>query len=145
MERGRTLVAAAVAAVAMAACAGGGQEEIPTPVAAAWTAEILPIGDAGANGFATITILGAGETRVNATLTGVAPDTEYPWSLWTGACGEDGERVGDPADYPVMRSNDRGSASATATLPLTLPVDATHRLEVYAPDGSTVGGCGELR
>lgn len=117
------------------------------PVAGAWTADIAAIGETGHSGFATITLNADGGTRANATLAGGSVGGVHPWAIHAGSCESEGALVGNEEAYPVLEPNERGNASATATLTETLATDEAYALRIYASseDREAVVGCGDLR
>lgn len=138
MKRAGALLMAAV--LAAAAC-GGGREVDPEPIAASWTADIAGLGGSGTSGFVTMSVLPTGQTRVNATLSGAEPDGEYQWAVRQGTCGDSGDSL--DGDYPVLRANAGGYASATATVTQALSVEEEYHVEVR-DDAETSIGCGQL-
>lgn len=138
MKRAGALLMAALAA---GAC-GGGREVDPEPIPASWIADIAGGEGSGTRGFVTMSVLPSGQTRVNATLSGVQPEGEYEWSVRQGTCGEDGAAV--DGDYPILRANPNGYASATATLTQALSVDEDYHVEVRDEAAATPIGCGQL-
>lgn len=139
MKRARALFMAALAA---GACGGGGREVDPEPIAASWIADIAGGEGSGTSGFVTMSVLPTGQTRVNATVSGVQPDGEYQWAVRQGTCGEAGAAV--DGEYPVLRANPNGYASATATVTQALSVDEDYHVEVRDEAAATPIGCGQL-
>lgn len=132
------------AALALA-CGGGGGEIDTEPIAGAWTAEIVAIGESGHSGFSTVSILGGGETRVNATLSGGSQGGVHSWGVYEGTCDDEGGLVGDAELYPALTPNELGNASATATIPNALSREEPYAIRVFqSEERDTLVGCGEL-
>jgi hypothetical protein len=66
-------------------------------------------------GFAVVAVLQDGGTRANATLTRGSAGGVHPWHIHERLCSEMGPVVGDADDYPVLRPDASGDASATET------------------------------
>lgn len=141
----RSLGFAALVAALLVGC--GGREIDRTPVRGSWIGEIEAVGDHGHSGFTTASLLSAGGTRVNVTLTGGSMGGRHPWRVRTGACGSGGEVIGDPEAYPPMEPNARGNASATATIGVDLDPDSEYHVTLHTSpeDLDTIVGCGELQ
>lgn len=136
----------------LAGCASGGETD-SRPIPAAWTADVQAMVGTEPAGFATVTVVPDGETRANLTLRGGTARGSHPWRIRTGSCpvgdsepGAVGNEVGGSEDYPHLEPNDRGNASGTATLALTLDRDDEYHLDVYqSPDDMSVVACGDLQ
>lgn len=141
----RTMTVSILLLLTGCAVIGGGQERDPTPVSAVWTADIQAVGTRGHRGFATGSILTTGETRMNATLTGGSVGGIHPWYIHEGACGETGPVVGSEEEYPELRPDAGGDASATVTLPEPLDPGDEYSVQVHQDeDPTTIVGCGDL-
>lgn len=115
------------------------------PVAGLWSADVRAMGEHGHSGFATGSILVSGETRMNLTLTGGSPGGIHPWAVRAGPCGSDGPIVGQEGAFPLLRPDQRGNASATATLDTRLDPEAEYHVVIHQSDtDDTVVGCGDL-
>lgn len=132
--------------LASSACAlAGGGETDTRPIVGAWTGEVRALGEAGHSGFATVTVFPAAGTRANLTLSGGSPGGRHPWQIREGDCGEEGDVVGSPGDYPLLEPDQAGQASASVTLATDLDADGSYSVEVLqAEDDETVVGCGDL-
>lgn len=124
----------------------GGRDVDMTPVAAQWTADVRAIGESGHSGFATGAITTTGRTRMNVTLSGGSAGGVHPWHVHVGGCDANGEIVGSADTYPVLRPDERGNASATATLELALEPDEEYSVHIHdrPDDVDTIVGCGDL-
>lgn len=129
----------------VAGCASGGHSD-PRPIPAAWTSEVLAVGEQGHSGFATVTVLPDLGTRANLTLSGGTAGGRHPWHIHEGRCGEDAGGPVGPADaYPLLQPDERGNASATASLAATLDGDEAYHINVHhSLEDPTIVGCGEL-
>ncbi|HUP21267.1 MAG TPA: hypothetical protein VM778_15120 [Gemmatimonadota bacterium] len=127
------------------AALGGGQARDPDPAPAGWTANIRAVGGHGHSGFAIGTLTRTGETRVSVTMDGGSAGGVHPWYVHQGRCGEVGERVGSPQEYPSLKPNQRGDASATATIAVPLDPDDPYSVQIHQDeDPETLVGCGNL-
>lgn len=123
----------------------GGRAVDTRPVPALWTADVQAVGDHGHGGFATGSIMVNGETRINLTLTGGSPGGVHPWGVRSGWCAGNGSLVGTEDEYPALRPNDRGNASATATLPQSLDPGEPYSVAILqGEDDPAIVGCGDL-
>lgn len=123
----------------------GGRDVDTRPVAGMWSADVRGVGDHGHSGFATGSILTTGATRMNVTLTGGSAGGVHPWAIHAGRCGSEGPVVGEEGAYPTLRPNERGNASATATLDVTLDAEAEYHLVLrQSEEDDTIVGCGDL-
>ncbi|MDX1622951.1 MAG: hypothetical protein R3199_03110 [Gemmatimonadota bacterium] len=140
------LSAAAVTAVLAGCGVLGGRQVDRTPVPAAWTAQIAATAPTGHSGFATVSIMTTGQTRANVTLSGGAAGGDHPWFIHEGDCSDPGSIMGDEGSYPRLRPNERGNASATATLDVRLDPEEEYAIVVHGgPENlETVVGCGPL-
>lgn len=147
-----TRVSLICAFLLLTGCASGGETD-SRPIPAAWTADVQAMIGTEPAGFATVTVMPDGGTRANLTLRGGTAEGSHPWRIRTGRCptgdsepGAVGDEVGGADDYPELAPNERGSASATATLAETLDPDADFHLDVYdSPDAMSVVACGDLQ
>ncbi|MDX1660629.1 MAG: hypothetical protein R3326_02460 [Gemmatimonadota bacterium] len=122
-----------------------GREVDTRPVAGLWSADVRAVGEHGHSGFATGSILVSGATRMNVTLSGGSAGGVHPWAVQAGLCGSEGPVVGREQDYPVLRPNERGNASATATLDVRLDPSADYHVVIHQSDEDhTIVGCGQL-
>jgi hypothetical protein len=129
----------------VAGCASGGHSD-PRPIPAAWTGEVLAVGDQGYSGFAIVTVLPDGGTQANLTLSGGMAAGRHPWQMRTGRCGDDaGDPVGPADAYPLLEPDERGNASASALLDASLDANEAYRVTIHGSlEDPTVVGCGEL-
>jgi hypothetical protein len=120
---------------------------------AAWTADVEAMGAEGHSGFATVTVMPDGGTRANLTLRGGSAGGHHPWHIHEGLCpaGDSepspvGIEVGRSEAYPALEPNERGNASATASLPLQLDPDAEYHVDIHqSQEDASVVGCGDLQ
>lgn len=132
-----------VAILLVTGCSG---RDVDTrPVAATWAADVRSVGDHGHSGFATGSIMVSGNARINVTLTGGSPGGVHPWGVRAGSCAGDGTLVGVEDQYPPLRPDDRGNASATATLDVALDPEAPYSVAILqSEDDPVIVGCGDL-
>lgn len=115
------------------------------PVAGLWSADVRAVGDHGHSGFATGSILVSGETRMNVTLTGGSPGGNHPWAVQSGRCGSGGPVVGQEGAFPTLEPDQRGNASATATLDTRLDPAAEYHVVIHQSNtDDAIVGCGDL-
>jgi hypothetical protein len=85
------------------------------------------------------------EVRASVTISNSLAGLAHPWSVRAGRCGEAGARRGGAGTYPPLEVRADGTAEATATLPIAMPVNAAHSVAVQrSRSDSTVIACGVL-
>lgn len=85
-------------------------------------------------------------TAVSVSLSNASPGGVHPWQVHRGQCGSD-DGVFGPADaYHAMKIDDQGRASASATLPLSMPTTGLYYVSVgaSAANAETIVACGNL-
>jgi hypothetical protein len=147
-----------MALVALAACSR--QADDPRPIAGSWFSDIQEVGEHGHSGFAVVSLAPDGGTRANVTLTGGSTGGNHPWYVQAGRCESEessgakgsngsndpnGSMVGSPGDYPALRPDDSGNASATILIDEQLDPEGDYHVKILQSSGnSTVVGCGDL-
>lgn len=121
------------------------QEQDARPIPGSWSGEIQAVGEHGHSGFAVVVLLQDGGTRANATLTRGSAGGVHPWHIHEGLCSEMGPIVGDADEYPLLRPDASGDASATVWIPVALSLDEEYSVNLHqSPEDDTLVGCGEL-
>jgi hypothetical protein len=85
-------------------------------------------------------------TAVSLSLSNASPGGVHPWQVHRGQCGAD-DGVFGPADaYHAIKIDDQGRASASATLPLSMPTAGLYFVSVgaSAANAETIVACGNL-
>jgi hypothetical protein len=109
-----------------------------------------PVDLAGAvqiKGTATMTPgSNAGNTAVGVNLTNATPGGLHPWQLRRGQCGSDEGVYGNAGAYKVLKVDDNGRASSSATLSLVMPTTGLYYVGVSASTANpeTIVACGNL-
>ena len=86
------------------------------------------------------------KTDVTMSLSNASPGGVHPWQVHRGQCGAD-DGVFGPADaYRAIKIDDQGRASASATLPLSMPTAGLYYVSVgaSAANAETIVACGNL-
>jgi hypothetical protein len=155
------LSTAAVAIFAMAACNPFRSPIKQDPVVAVsahdvnvnarWNATLVsPANLAGAvqmQGSASMTPgLHSNDTRIALDLSNATPGGVHPWQIHSGQCGSDMGVFGSASDYPALKVDDKGLASALATVQMVMPVEGNYYASVgaSAANPETIVACGNL-
>ncbi len=88
----------------------------------------------------------SGNTTVAVNLSNASPGGLHPWQLHRGQCGMDEGVFGAMQMYRVLKIDEYGRASSTATIPLVMPVDGQYYISVGASSANpeTIVACGNL-
>ena len=108
-----------------------------------------PSGMSGAvdiTGTASLAAGGQNSTVATVTIANASPKGEHPWHLYRGHCGDGGDPISAGNNYPLLKVANNGTASATATLPLSLPTAGSFYVVVNASEtnAQAVVACGNL-
>ena len=100
---------------------------------------------AGANAAAVSGATGTAITVAFREATGMN-QTVRPWHLHYGSCGNDQGLVGDMNLYAPLRPGADGTATATATVPLTLDASRSYFINIHKSpsETTTIVACGAL-
>jgi hypothetical protein len=87
-----------------------------------------------------------GRTVVNLNLENATPGGVHPWQLHRGRCGSDDGVFGESDAYRALKIDDRGRASSSVTLPMTMPNGGQYYASVgaSAANPETIVACGNL-
>ena len=147
--------------LAAAACAptyttGGSSGETPAPSTSTagdmsgmvhYSANLAAMNGSTVHGTATVHSMAAGQETVNLQVSGATPGATYPWHIHSGSCA-DGMTpvVGSPSLYTALGTSGDGTASLTATIPVTLDPNQRYHVNVHASptDMGTIVACGDL-
>lgn len=147
-----------IAAITLAACSSNDYNDIgdmqpappsdviATPTARVdWMSDIAPVGSSNVRGKARARTVG-GATRIMVNIEGAPANTQHPWRIHKGACGEAGALVGNVNEYPVLSADAAGKASAKAQIAVPLSEQEAYHVNVLhsATDLNTVVACGRL-
>jgi hypothetical protein len=88
----------------------------------------------------------SGETRVSIAIRNAIPGARYPWHVHRGQCGSPGNVLGPADAYGILQVGKNGQASRSVTLPLPVPKDGPHMVDVHASASNpgTIVSCGNL-
>ncbi|HEU4628535.1 MAG TPA: hypothetical protein VFS08_02285 [Gemmatimonadaceae bacterium] len=85
------------------------------------------------------------EIRATVRIKGSVVGLVHPWALRSGRCGEAGPVLGPAAAYTTLDVGPDGTAEATTTLPVPMPLGTAHSVTVMrSRSDSTVIACGLL-
>jgi len=148
--------------LASAACApkyttAGSSGESPAPSASTtmgdmagmthYMANLAAMSGSTVHGTASVHSMTAGQQTVELQISGATPGATYPWHIHSGSCS-DGMTpvVGNPSVYTALGTSGDGTASLTATIPLTLDPAQHYHVNVHASpsDMGTIVSCGDL-
>ncbi len=90
--------------------------------------------------------LHSNDTRIALALSNATPGGVHPWQIHSGQCGSDMGVFGSASDYPALKVDDKGVASANATVSTTMPSDGSYYASVgaSAANPETIVACGNL-
>jgi hypothetical protein len=88
----------------------------------------------------------AGNTNVALLLANASPGGMHPWQLHRGQCGMDDGVFGSTSDYKTLKVDESGRATASATVPVVMPIDGRYFVSVGASEANsgTIVACGNL-
>ena len=147
--------------LAAAACTpsystAGSSGETPTPSTTAagdmsgmthYSANLAAMSGSTVHGTATVHSMTAGQQTVELQVSGATPGATYPWHIHSGSCA-DGMTpvVGSPSVYTALGTSGDGTASLTATIPVTLDPNQRYHVNVHASptEMGTIVACGDL-
>lgn len=86
------------------------------------------------------------DTRIALNLANATPGGVHPWQIHSGQCGSDAGVFGAASDYPALKVNDDGVASANATVRTMMPSEGNYYASVSASAANpeTIVACGNL-
>ncbi|MHB1223361.1 MAG: hypothetical protein ACYC2G_04845 [Gemmatimonadaceae bacterium] len=151
----RALVAGILLISASGACGRGGASapEAPAPLAAAaavpnvrLVATLQPFNSPVLGEASLTTGRTAGEMQASVKIRNSVVGLEHRWQIRRGDCGTAvGNDVAPTSANSLLRVTADGTASITATLPVTLPVDGQYHLSILrSRSDDTVIACGVL-
>jgi hypothetical protein len=112
-----------------------------------YMANLAAMSGSTVHGTAAIHSMTAGQQTVELQLSGATPGATYPWHIHSGSCS-DGMTpvVGNPSLYTALGTGGDGTASLTATIPVTLDPAQRYHVNVHASptDMGTIVACGDL-
>jgi len=112
-----------------------------------YSANLAAMSGSTVHGTAMIHSMTAGQQTVELQVSGATPGATYPWHIHSGSCS-DGMTpvVGNPALYTALGTSGDGTASLTATIPVTLDPNQRYHVNVHASptDMGTIVACGDL-
>ncbi|HET7274565.1 MAG TPA: CHRD domain-containing protein [Longimicrobiaceae bacterium] len=110
-----------------------------------WEGELEPQGSFTVRGAATALANSAG-TGISVSIAGADANSTHPWHIHEGDCGDGGPIVGDPGAYPFLQVGSNGTASANASIDVTLDELDDYYVNIHhsPEDMGTIVSCGEL-
>lgn len=86
------------------------------------------------------------DTRIALDLSNATPGGMHPWQIHSGQCGSDMGVFGSASDYPPLKVDDKGTASANATVGTAMPSQGSYYASVGASTANpeTIVACGNL-
>jgi len=151
-----TLALAAAAGCSPSYTSAGTSGETPAPSTSTtgdmagmtqYSANLAAMNGSTVHGTATVHSMAAGQQTVQLQISGGTPGATYPWHIHTGSCA-DGMTpvVGNGASYTALGTSGDGTASLTATIPVTLDPNQRYHVNVHASptDMGTIVSCGDL-
>ncbi len=153
--KGRLAVLLLAAATGACGMFGGSRaveiQQTAVPVAERWNATLSTPGAlAGAvqiKGNAWMAdVNGSGNAHVEIHIQNATPGGVHPWHVHRGSCGRDLGVLGSADAYPLLHVDDKGEASATATLDVPVPTSGDYFVNVHASPSNpgAVVACGNL-
>jgi hypothetical protein len=129
------------AAPAPSAPAAPAAVQVASPMSATLTGVASPVsGTAELKPGAT-----PNEIRATVRISGSVVGLAHPWALRSGRCGETGGVLGPASAYTSLDVRPDGTAEATTTLPVPMPLNTAHSVTVMrSRSDSTVIACGLL-
>jgi len=116
-----------------------------------WNAVLAtPAGLAGAVQIKGVATMAPGSNSANTAasvnLSNATPGGLHPWQLHRGQCGADDGIWGNPDAYKVLKVDDNGRATGSATVPGVMPMTGLDYVRVNRPSANleTIVACGNL-
>ncbi len=147
------LLIAGLLLVATAACGKGKTSQAPAPLAAAaavpnvtLVATLQPFNSPVSGEARLRPGRTASEVQASVKIINSVVGLEHRWQIRRGDCGTSvGNDIAPTSSNTPLRVSADGTASATATLPITLPVDSQYHLSILrSRSDDTVIACGVL-
>jgi CHRD domain-containing protein len=88
----------------------------------------------------------ASRSRAQVDIANAVPGGDHPWHVHQGQCGSNGPIVGPATSYRSLEVNGDGKATATADLPVAMPMSGQYYINVHASASNmaTIIACGNL-
>lgn len=85
-------------------------------------------------------------TEAEISIKGATAGAELPWHVHQGKCGSNGDIVGNPSAYPILKVKDNGEAKAEAKLDIPVPTTGEYHVNVHksVAEEETIVACGDL-
>ena len=132
----------------MAATPAMGDTGAAVAMNARWTATLEPKGDSQVRGTASVMAgASAGTMTAEIAISGGANNGTHPWHVHAGTCATDGAIVGPPTEYPPLKADGSGTATATTTVNIAAPATGDYHVNVHlSPEAmGTIVSCGDLK
>ncbi len=132
----------------MAAAPAMGESAAPGAMNARWTTTLEPKGETQVRGTASV-IAGAsaGTMTAEVAITGGVKNGTHPWHVHAGTCATGGDIVGPAADYPPLKADGNGTATATTTVNIAAPTAGDYHVNIHLSPAAmgTIVSCGDLK
>ena len=130
------------------AMAPAGADSTASSMNMKWTTTLEPVG--GTNVRGTASVAGGtnpGTTTAEVAINGAPKGGTHPWHVHAGTCAASGAIVGPAADYPALKADSSGTATATATVNVAPPTSGDYHVNVHlSPEKmGTIVACGDLK
>ncbi|MES3035364.1 MAG: hypothetical protein V4813_15300 [Gemmatimonadota bacterium] len=113
-----------------------------------WTTTLEPRGGTNVRGTASVSAgASQGTTTAEVAINGAPKDGTHPWHVHAGTCAASGAIVGPAADYPALKADSSGTATATATVNVAPPTSGDYHVNVHLSptEMGTIVACGDLK
>ena len=113
-----------------------------------WTTTLEPKGASQVRGTASVTAgATAGTMTAEVAISGGTKNGTHPWHVHVGTCAAGGDIAGPAADYPPLKADDNGSASATSTVHIAAPTSGEYHVNIHLSPAAmgTIVSCGDLK
>jgi len=113
-----------------------------------WTSTLEPMGGTQVRGTSSVTPgTAAGTMTAEVAINGAPKNSTHPWHVHVGTCATGGAIAGPAADYPALKTDDNGTATATTTVNIAAPSTGDYHVNIHlSPDAmGTIVSCGDLK
>jgi len=126
------------------AASGTGDPAASVGVAASPLVATLNAVNSRVFGTVLLTPSGTDRSRVVISIRGAPMNSELPWEIRAGQCGEGGPALGLEAVYRVISARSDGTGELSLTVPMSIPAGPVHSVNVLASrvDRDRVVSCG---
>jgi len=133
---------------ALAAAPAMGETAAAGASAARWMTTLEPKGESQVRGTASVMAgVSAGVMTAEVAITGGGNNATHPWHVHVGTCATGGDIAGPPGDYPPLKTDGSGAATATSTVNIAAPTSGDYHVNIHqSPEAmGTIVSCGDLK